>query len=151
MIVRALCLRQPWASLVVSGAKRLETRSWRTPYRGPLVVTASAKLHPEDAALVAREPFLSAIMAGPDLALGAAIGVANLVGVATTEEVDRTWTPDGERAFGDFSPGRFAWILHRPWSAPAALSVRSLLGVFPLELPDDHPIAVEYAGRLVAR
>lgn len=36
--MRILTLTQPWASLIAIGAKTLETRSWRTGYRGPLAI-----------------------------------------------------------------------------------------------------------------
>lgn len=39
--MRALTLWQPWASLVASGAKTIETRSWSTRYRGPLAIHAA--------------------------------------------------------------------------------------------------------------
>ena len=39
--MKALSLTQPWASLVVIGAKCYETRSWATNYRGPLAIHAS--------------------------------------------------------------------------------------------------------------
>lgn len=34
--MKAVTLWQPWASLVAAGVKRIETRSWKTSYRGPL-------------------------------------------------------------------------------------------------------------------
>ena len=37
---RALTLHQPWASLIALGVKTIETRSWSTPYRGPLAIHA---------------------------------------------------------------------------------------------------------------
>lgn len=39
--MRALSLQQPWASLVVLGLKTVENRTWRTPYRGVIVIHAS--------------------------------------------------------------------------------------------------------------
>jgi len=42
--VKALTLHQPWASLIAVGAKRIETRSWSTSYRGPLAIHAAARL-----------------------------------------------------------------------------------------------------------
>ena len=39
--MKALTLTQPWASLVAIGAKRIETRSWSTPYRGLLAIHAA--------------------------------------------------------------------------------------------------------------
>lgn len=40
--MKALTLWQPWASLVALGVKTVETRSWSTPYRGPLAIHAAA-------------------------------------------------------------------------------------------------------------
>jgi hypothetical protein len=42
--VKAITLHQPWASLVAIGAKRIETRSWSTDYRGPLAIHSSVAL-----------------------------------------------------------------------------------------------------------
>lgn len=39
--MKALAVRQPWASLIISGAKNIENRSWATHYRGPLAIYAS--------------------------------------------------------------------------------------------------------------
>ncbi len=41
--MKRLSLIQPWATLILSGAKRFETRSWRTPYRGPLAIHAGGR------------------------------------------------------------------------------------------------------------
>lgn len=39
--MKALSLTQPWATLVAIGAKKIETRSWSTSYRGPVAIHAS--------------------------------------------------------------------------------------------------------------
>lgn len=44
--MKALTLWQPWASLVAMGAKRWETRSWTTSYRGPLLIHAAGRKPP---------------------------------------------------------------------------------------------------------
>lgn len=41
--MKALSLRQPWASLVALGVKTVETRSWSTSYRGPLAIHAATR------------------------------------------------------------------------------------------------------------
>lgn len=46
MIIPALSLKQPWASLVAQGSKTIETRVWGTRYRGPLAICSS--LQPRD-------------------------------------------------------------------------------------------------------
>ena len=40
--MKALTLWQPWASLIACGAKKIETRSWATKYRGPIAIHAAA-------------------------------------------------------------------------------------------------------------
>ena len=42
--MRAFTLTQPWASLIAIGLKMHETRSWRTSYRGPLLIHASREV-----------------------------------------------------------------------------------------------------------
>lgn len=38
--MKAITILQPWASLIAIGAKRFETRSWPTSYRGPIAIHA---------------------------------------------------------------------------------------------------------------
>ncbi|CAI1622745.1 ASCH domain [Serratia quinivorans] len=40
--MKALSIRQPWAWLIVKGYKDIENRTWRTNYRGPVLIHASA-------------------------------------------------------------------------------------------------------------
>lgn len=39
--MKALTLTQPWATLVITGRKRFETRGWRTGYRGQIAIHAA--------------------------------------------------------------------------------------------------------------
>jgi ASCH domain-containing protein len=41
--MKIISIRQPWASLIVSGAKDVENRTWPTRYRGPVLVHASQR------------------------------------------------------------------------------------------------------------
>lgn len=36
--MKALTISEPWASLIASGEKWIENRTWETSYRGPLVI-----------------------------------------------------------------------------------------------------------------
>ena len=38
--MRCLSVRQPWAQLIATGRKKIELRTWRTDYRGPIVIVA---------------------------------------------------------------------------------------------------------------
>ncbi|MEI8195002.1 MAG: ASCH domain-containing protein [Phycisphaerae bacterium] len=122
--MKCLSLWQPWASLVVHGFKHVETRSWETSYRGPLLIHASAKFDRPSMDLIATPIFEAAfVQVGvnyancDDLPFGAIIGVVDLikcVPVAMMDVVEFAGQPaltEREREFGDFSPGRFCWLL----------------------------------------
>ena len=41
--MKALSIKEPWASLIVTGKKTIELRTWRTDYRGPILIHRSGK------------------------------------------------------------------------------------------------------------
>jgi hypothetical protein len=41
--MKTLSIRQPYASLICNGIKKIENRSWKTAYRGKLLIHASGK------------------------------------------------------------------------------------------------------------
>jgi hypothetical protein len=45
--LRALSIKQPWASLIVNGYKRIENRNWPTKFRGPVLIHASKSIDKE--------------------------------------------------------------------------------------------------------
>lgn len=161
--MKALTLHQPWASLIAVGAKRIETRSWSTTYRGPLAIHAGARkpeldeyygephgslgywrgetdyveaaqwCPPQDG-----DPFWR-LYVGPDfiephpMPLGAVVATCELVDVvpivdgthddsktrSILQNGDRLYYDDGfgldpvegQIPFGDFTVGRYAWLL----------------------------------------
>ena len=38
--MKALTIKQPWASLIINGYKQYEIRSWKTKYRGKILIHA---------------------------------------------------------------------------------------------------------------
>ena len=42
--MKVLTIREPWASLIVNGYKEYEFRSWKTNYRGKILIHAGLKL-----------------------------------------------------------------------------------------------------------
>lgn len=160
--MKVLTIRQPYASLIALGVKTIETRSWSTAYRGPLVFHAAARRPTMDiAGYSCHEERLDHLWwlqhpaapghAHPDvslLPLGAIVAtcvVADVVPVfdgLSGQKPPRHYLMDceheghlphqegglwlfgpgrpnygmptrvqTERPFGDFAPGRFAWLL----------------------------------------
>ena len=46
--MNVLTLRQPWATLVAEGIKKYEFRSWKTNYRGKVLIHAGTGIDKED-------------------------------------------------------------------------------------------------------
>ena len=42
--MKALTIKQPWASLIIEGYKKYEFRSWKTNYRGKILIHAGLSL-----------------------------------------------------------------------------------------------------------
>jgi activating signal cointegrator 1 len=136
--VRALTLTQPWATLLATGYKCFETRSWSTSYRGSLAIHA-AKGFPEWARELCRdEPFrdcldLLGYEGWDELPVGRFVGVVQLVDVRSTASVRRELEVEGddiELAFGDFGPRRFAWRVTRPVRVEPPIPYRGTQGLW---------------------
>lgn len=41
--MKAISIRQPWASLIIAGIKPVENRKWKSTYTGPLLIHASQR------------------------------------------------------------------------------------------------------------
>lgn len=39
--MKALSIKEPWSTMIMKGKKTIETRTWNTNYRGPLILCAS--------------------------------------------------------------------------------------------------------------
>lgn len=131
--MKALTLTQPYATLVAIEAKRYETRSWSTRYRGPLAIHA-AKGFPGWAKDVCFEEHyctvLGSVRKGPEtLPIGAVIATANLVAVHRVEDV-RGSLSEKEKAFGDYSDGRFAWELANVALLAQPIPAKGMLGLW---------------------
>ena len=82
--MKALCIRQPWAWLIVAGHKPIENRTWSTSFRGDLLIHAGKAFETEASKSVAAEfPHLRGPM-NRIYDTGGIVGVATVVDVVTT-------------------------------------------------------------------
>lgn len=138
--VKALTLTQPWATLVASGYKHIETRSWFTDYRGPLAIHASKRFHEWARELCDRDPY-AAILAelgyerAFDLPVGCVVAVGRLVGCEPTAPSGALIPPNGtwEHEFGDYRPGRYMWMLDQIKPIEPPIAARGSLGLWDFE------------------
>lgn len=123
-IIKVVSVLEPWASLIgIIKAKHIETRSWATRYRGPLAIHASKGLLPKreltslfQTNIEIRKAFLNHFGQDPLLMdyrrifnSGMILATCNLVDVF--QITDKNIPAEPERSFGDYTLGRFAWVL----------------------------------------
>ena len=89
--MKALSIRQPWASMITSGKKTIETRLWKTDYRGNLLIVAGRQW---------AEGFLSDL----SLPIGQGIAVVRLTDCSPMTEADE------KAACCKVYDGAFAWV-----------------------------------------
>lgn len=94
--MRAISVKQPWANWIADGGKTIETRSWSTRHRGPLLIVSSTK--PDTVALMG-EP---AAKHGP---YGYAIATAILTDCRLMKRTDEISALCKKHA------GTMAWVL----------------------------------------
>jgi hypothetical protein len=112
--VKALSIKQPWANLIASGEKTIETRTWATEYRGELLLVSSKTPKIEPA--------------------GCALAIAQLVDCRPMTRVDEA------AARCELYPGAFAWVL-RDVRAIEPFPVKGSLGIYeaPVRREQLHP------------
>jgi hypothetical protein len=141
---------------VAIGAKKVETRSWATNYRGPLAIHASKKQFNTDS-YFDRELHTFAYALGlPDifsfdtLPYGTVIATCKLVDCLEIHGGGEFHVYIGndcsdyialpvksvEYAFGDYTPGRYAWMLEDVRILPEPIPAKGHLGLWEWTPPE---------------
>jgi hypothetical protein len=148
-----LSLSPPYGTLVALRLKKIETRGWQTRYRGPLLIHQTAAPGPKgtpEAALwdlCLSEPFRTALpRASPSrLPRGKIVALVELVDCVPTAgpRSEQGTGPkyadwvhelsEAERAFGDYSAGRWAWLLDNVRPLPEPIAARGMPGLWSWE------------------
>ena len=106
--MKVLSIKEPWASLIMNGTKKIETRSWKTKYRGEIYIHASlskAKI---------TKPEVYELIKDMNFKCGYIICKCNLVDCIymTDEYVNDMKTNHYEEYIcGHYEVGRYAWIV----------------------------------------
>ena len=102
--MKCLTVKQPWASLIVNGYKSYEFRSWKTKYRGKILIHAGMSLEKEYVDKF-KEYNLEYIK-------GAIIGEAEIVDCILVDKVfDNNLKNENDIVYGGEHVGLYAWKL----------------------------------------
>lgn len=106
--MKVLSIKEPWASLIMNGTKKIETRSWKTKYRGEIYIHASSS----KAKITKSEVY--ELIKDMNFKCGYIICKCNLVDCIymTDEYVNDMKTNHYEEYIcGHYEVGRYAWIV----------------------------------------
>lgn len=123
--MKALSITEPYASLILEGKKMIETRSWKTSYRGKILIHASATKIPKEYQHLL--PRVTKVRQGYILCM------ANLVDCVQMTDEFINQVDDAERAVGFYSPGRYAWILNDITPIPYPVRAKGRLGLWEVQ------------------
>ena len=136
--VKTLSFTDPWGTLVALGAKCIETRSWNTNWRGPVAIHIARRL-PDNLDALCQQPHFREVLAADyssdnqwHFPTGSIIAIAYLDEVQRTEHVQLM---EQERAFGNFTPGRYAWQFGTVYRLPQPVPARGSLGLWDWQPP----------------
>ena len=136
--MNVISIIQPWAELIVIGAKHYETRTWSTNARGRILIHASGK-RDKDFERISQSGHFKTFLTGDHaykyLSFGAIIGEATIEGVYACD-VARNHITETESVFGDWRTGHYAWQMVKPIKYRTAYPVKGQLSIwdFPEEL-----------------
>lgn len=123
--MKALSVKQPWANLIKDGYKTIETRTWKTSYRGRLIICSSKA--PDKFASPSGLPFLMAdTYLRPNGVTICSVVLANCLPMQKHDE---------DQALCEWLPGLYAWIIDRDSiESLEPEPIKGQLGIFNLNL-----------------
>lgn len=119
--MKAISIKQPWASLVAIGKKTIEIRTWKTDYQGPLLIVSSKKIDRDYPANNLLEVLF-------EIPLGKALAVVSLIDCRLMRKEDE------EVALCPFHPDLYAWILKDIRKIKKPFPVKGQLGIYDVDV-----------------
>ncbi len=130
--MKVLSLTEPYATLIKNGIKNIETRSWKTTYRGRLYIHASSTKIPK---AYRENQALMSLVNNKELSYGNIICSCDLVDCVemTDEFIDDIRKNNNEYVTGIYAKGRYAWILKNIEILDNPIKAKGHLGIWNYE------------------
>lgn len=132
-MMKVLSLTEPYATLIKNGVKTIETRSWKTNYRGILYIHASSTKIPEESK---NNKQLMQLVNIEELNFGNIICSCELQDCIkmTDDYIEEIKKNKNEYITGEYSRGRYAWILKNIKVLENPIPTKGHLGIWNYEL-----------------
>lgn len=150
--MKAITVKQPWASLIVEGIKDIENRTWPTKYRGRVLIHSAHKpvkglaceaLTPVQYAKAFSSERLDALV-GPN---GYIIGSVEIVDCVINHssiwaEKTEGWCGENSKLHQEWfgKPIIYNWVLAHPVQFPEPISAKGMLGFWDFKFKPTNTI-----------
>ena len=108
--MKVISIKEPFATLIKNGMKKIETRSWKTNYRGEIFIHASGKSLAKE---FLTNDFVIDLIKDMDMNFGNIICRCNLVDCIYMDEkfLNDIKQNKVEYNLGEYKIGRYAWVM----------------------------------------
>ena len=120
--MKVLTIKEPWASLIINGYKEYEFRSWKTNYRGKILIHAAKSIDKEK---------INELNYNLSYSSGEIIGEATITDcILVDEEFNKELIKNNKTVYGNNHIGLYAWKLENIKKYDKKIKVKGKLGLW---------------------
>lgn len=131
--MKVLTLRQPWATLVAEGIKKYEFRSWKTKYRGKVLIHAGTGIDKED-----MKKYDNMNLDFPSRRIVAIVEIEDCLEL--TDELNKKIIDENNIAYGSKVRTGYAWKLNNVKKIDYDKEINGQLGLWNINLYEEKII-----------
>ncbi len=121
--MRVITLKQPWATLVAMGIKNIEFRSWKTNYRGKILIHAGIGI---DKQAMKKYEYL-----GFEYPSGCIVAETEIIDcLYLDDELNKKIISQKNIAYGSKYRTGYAWILSNTKKINSSIKIKGQLGIW---------------------
>lgn len=131
--MKVLSIREPYATLIANKTKYIETRSWKTKYRGDIIIHSCKGVYPI-------KEKIQHLVDKKNLKYGYMLCIATIVDCVYIDEkyAKKIKSENIDNYLcGDYTPGRYAWILDNIRIIKEPIEISGKLGLWNYETKID--------------
>jgi hypothetical protein len=125
--MKVLTVKQPWATLIANGNKRVEFRSWKTNYRGSLLIHAGKRR--DEKGIKRLQKYLPAVISKGEIIAQVTLKDCILI----DEELNSKLKEENIDIYGTNNIGYYAWILEGVTKLDKPIQINGKLSLWDYE------------------
>ena len=121
--MKVLTIKEPWATLIIKGYKKYEFRSWKTKYRGKILIHAGLSIDKNNVSKFNNYNL--------EYSQGQIIGEAKLVDcILVDESLQKELQEKNLLVYGNNNVGKYAWKLENVVKYDKKEKIKGKLGLW---------------------